>query len=172
MFIDWLSKKDLKDSDSLIIRVAAVVLFAGSVFILDEVLIWNLSLLSLTGISVIAGSIGFFVAKTAPIVIKAISPVVFFSVTALLSMELYESYSFQKERSVFLTETDNCKALGLQIVNKGSQTPVCMERDKLANNITCSYFRDNDEWFCKTYTHTDVIAMPEGHELPLVVIAK
>ncbi|MAD74717.1 MAG: hypothetical protein CML20_08000 [Rheinheimera sp.] len=167
MFIDWLSKEDLKDSDSLIIRVAAVVLFAGSVFILDEILIWNLSLLSLTGISVIAGGIGFFVAKTSPIAIKAIPPVVFFFVTALLSKELYESYSLQKERSVFLAETDNCKALGLQIVNKGSWTPVCMERDTLANNIACSYFRDNDEWFCKTYSHSDVIAMPGRSGLPL-----
>lgn len=167
MFIDWLSKKDLKDSDSLIIRVAAVVFFATSVFILDEVLIWNLSLLSLTGISVIAGSIGFFIAKTFPIAIKAIPPIVFFSVTALLSKELYESYLFQNARSEFLTETDNCKALGLQIVNKGSWTPVCIERDKLANNINCSYFRDNDEWFCKTYSHSDVIAMPDRPRLPL-----
>ncbi|WP_214000950.1 hypothetical protein [Arsukibacterium sp.] len=171
MLIDWLSNKNLKDSDSLIIRVAAVVMFAGSVFILNEVLIWNLSLLSLIGISAIAGSIGFFVAKTSPIAIKAIPPVVFFSVTVLLSIELYKSYSLQKERSVFLAETDNCKALGLQIVNKGSRTPVCMERETLANEKYCYYFMDK-EWFCKTYTHSDVIAMPEGHELPLVVSVK
>ncbi|MBV2129642.1 hypothetical protein [Arsukibacterium indicum] len=166
MFIDWLSKKDLKDSDSLIIRVAAVFLFAGSVFILDEVLIWNLSLLALLGISIVAGSIGFFVVKTSPIAIKAIPPLIFFSVTALLSKELYESYSFQKERAVFLAETDNCKVLGLQIVNKGSRTPVCMERDKLANNTACSYFRDN-EWFCKTYSYSDVMAMSKRPELSL-----
>jgi hypothetical protein len=171
MLIDWLLNKDLKDSDSLIIRGAAVVLFAVSVFLLDEVFIWNLSLLSLIGIAAVAGSVGFFVAKTSPITIKAISPVVFFSVTALLSKELYESYSLQKERDVFLAETDNCKALGLQIVNKNSQTPVCMERDTLANEISCSYFIDN-EWFCRRYTHSDVIAMPEGHKLPLVVIVK
>lgn len=171
MFIDWLSKKDLKDSDNLIIMGAAVVLFAGSVFILDEVLIWNLSLLLLTGISVIAGCIGFFLGKTFPIAIKAIAPIVFVYVTALLSSELYESYSLQKERTVFLAETDNCKALGLQIVNKGSQTPVCMKSEKLANETYCNYFMDN-EWFCKTYTHSDVIAMPKGHKLPQVVIIK
>jgi len=163
MFIDWLSKKDLKDSDNLIIKVAAIVLFAGSVFILDEVFIWNLSLFSLAGIAVIAGSIGFFVAKTAPIAIKAISPVICISVAALLSMEFYQSYSLQKARSVFLAETDNCKSLGLQIVNKDSWTPLCMERNTVANNTSCRYFMDN-EWFCKTYTHSDIIAMPEGHE--------
>ena len=162
MFIDWLSKKDLKDSDSLIIRVAAVVLFAGSVFILDEVYIWNLNLLLLTGISVIAGSIGFVVAKTCPIAIKAISPVVFFFAAALLSMEFYQSYSLQKARTVFLAETDNCKALGLQIVNKGSWTPVCMERDTVAKEQSCSYFMDN-EWLCKGYSHAAIKAIPEGH---------
>ena len=171
MFIDWLSKKDLKDSDSLIIRVAAVVLFAGSVFMLDEVLIWNLSLLSLTGISLIAGSIGFFLGKTFPIAIKTIPPIVFVCVTALLSSELYESYSLQNERTVFLTETINCKALGLQIVNKGSQTPVCMNSEKLANETYCNYFIDN-EWLCKTYNHSDVLAMPKGHKLPQVIIIK
>lgn len=171
MFINWLSKKDLKDSDNLIIKVAAIVLFAGSVFIVDEVFIWNLSLFLLIGIAVIAGSIGFFVAKTSPITIKAISPVVFFSVTALLSMEFYQSYSLQKARTVFLAETDDCNALGLQIVNKDSWTPVCMESDTLANEKYCSYFMDN-EWFCKTYTHSDVIAKPEGHNLPVVVFIK
>lgn len=163
MLIDWLLNKDLKDSDSLIIRGAAVVLFAGSVFLLDEVFIWNLSLLSLTGISAIAGSVGFFVAKTSPITIKAISPVVFFSVTALLSIELYESYSLQKAKAVFLAETDHCKALGLQIVNKDSWTPVCMERDTVANEKSCSYYMDN-EWLCKGYSHAAIIAMPEGHK--------
>lgn len=162
MLIDWLSKKDLKDSDSLIIRVAAVVLFAGSVFILDEVLIWNLNLLLLAGISVFAGSIGFFVAKTCPIAIKAISPVVFFFAVALLSIEFYQSYSLQKARTVFLAETDNCKALGLQIVNKDSWTPVCMERDTLANEKSCSYSMDH-EWLCKGYSHSAIRAIPEGH---------
>lgn len=163
MFIDWLSKKDLRDSDSLIVRGAAVVLFAGSVFILDEIFLWHLSLLALIGISIIAGIIGFCVAKTYPIAIKAISPVVCFAVAALLSMEFYQSYSLQKAKSVFLAETDHCKALGLQIVNKDSWTPVCMKRDTLTNNKSCRNLIDN-EWFCKTYTHTDIIAMPEGHE--------
>lgn len=160
MFIDWLSKKDLKDSDSLIIRGAAVVLFAGAVYILDETLIWNLSLLSLTAMSVIAGSVGFFVAKSYPIVIKAIPPVVFLSVTALLSHELYENYSLQKEKAVFLAETNNCKTLGLQIINKGAWTPVCMEIATLTDNTNCSYVRDN-EWVCMTYSDADVMAMPE-----------
>jgi hypothetical protein len=163
MFIDWLSKKDLRDSDSLIIRGAAVVLFAGSVFVLDEIFLWNVSLLALTGISIIVGSLGFFVAKTYPIAIKAISPVVCFLVVAWLSMDFYQSYSLQKAKSVFLAETDHCKALGLQIVNKDSWTPVCMKIDTLTNNKSCHNFIDN-EWFCKTYTRTDIIAMPEGHE--------
>jgi hypothetical protein len=78
-------------------------------------------------------------------------------------MEFYQSYSLQKAKSVFLAETDHCKALGLQIVNKDSWTPVCMKRDTLTNNKSCRNLIDN-EWFCKTYTHTDIIAMPEGHE--------
>lgn len=166
MLIDWLSKKDLKDSDSVIIKVAAVVIFAVAVFILNEIFYWQLSLLSLTVICVIAGAIGFFVAKTSPIVIKVIPPVVFVCVTAVLSNELYQSYTFEKDRAEFLEKTDNCHALGLQIVNKASWPPVCMQRHTLANNKYCSYFRDN-EWFCKTFNHADVIAKSEGSELPI-----
>jgi len=162
MFIDWLSKKDLTDSDSAIIWGAAVVLFAGSVFILDEVFIWNFSLLSLIGMSVVAGGIGFIVAKISPFAIKAISPVVFFTTAALLSMEFYETYSLQKATSVFLAQTDHCKALGLQIINKDSWTPVCMERETVANEKSCRYVRDN-EWLCNGYSHSAIIAIPEGH---------
>lgn len=171
MFIDWLSKKNLEDSDSLIIRSAAVILFAGTVFMLDEVLIWNLNFLLLIVISAIAGVIGFLVAKTCPMAIKAIAPVVFLGVTASFSTELYQSYSFQNERSIFLTETVNCKTLGLQIVNKDSETPVCMKRATLAKEEYCSYFMDN-QWFCSRYSHSDVIAMPKGHQLPSIAFIK
>lgn len=160
MFIDWLANKDLEDSESLIIRVAGVVIFAVSVCVIDAVLLWNLNMLLLAGMSVIAGSIGFFVAITSPIVIKVIPPVVFFSLAGVGAKEIYGSYLFQKERAAFLAETDNCKAVGLQIVNKGSWAPVCMKEDTLANNTYCSYFKDN-EWFCRGDSYyPDVIAKP------------
>lgn len=171
MLIDWLSKKELKDSDSLIISGAAVIIFAVSVLIIDAILLWNLNSLLLVGMAVIAGAIGFFVAKTSPIMIKVIPPVVFVCVTAVLSNELYHSYTFEKDRTEFLEKTDNCHALGLQIVNKASGTPVCMQRHTLANNKYCSYFRDN-EWFCKTFNHADVIAKPKGHILHQVVMVE
>lgn len=171
MLIDWLSKKELKDWDSVIINGAAVFIFAVSVLIIDAIFLWNLNSLLLAGMSVIAGAIGFFVAKTSPIVIKVIPPVVFICATALLSNEIYQSYPFEKKRTEFLEKTDNCHALGLQIVNKASWTPVCMQREALANNQHCSYFRDN-EWFCKTFNHADVIAKPEGHILHQVVMVE
>lgn len=171
MFIDWLANKDFGDSESVIISVAGVVIFAVAVFILDAFFLWNLNLLMLTGIAVVAGGIGFFVAKTSPVVIKVIPPAVVICVTALLAKEIYQSYTFQKERTEFLAKTDSCNALGLQIVNKTSWTPVCMHSDTLANNQYCSYYRDN-EWFCHSYKHSDVIAKPEGHKLLQVVIVE
>lgn len=54
MFIDWLANKDFGDSESVIIRVADVVIFAVSVYILDAFFLWNLNLLMLTAIAVVA----------------------------------------------------------------------------------------------------------------------
>lgn len=170
MLIDWLLKKELKDSDSVIIRGAAVIIFALTVFVLDEIFYWQLSSLSLAVICVITGSVGFFVAKASPVLIKAIPFVAVLSLAAFPAKDWYEHYLFKiTVADPFLAETDHCKVLDLQLVNKHS--PVCMKLDALKKNRRCEHIIDN-EWRCWSYSSSDVIAMPEGHNLHHVAMAE
>ena len=159
MLIGWLANKDLIDSESLIIRVAAVVLFAGTVVILDEVLVWNLSLQLLIGMSVIGGSVGFFVAKVFPIAIKAIPLVVFFVLASLASKEVYEHFYYKIVFiKPFLAETDNCKALGLELVNKHNFA-ACLSKNSRTIKHSCQHVIDN-EWSCNAIDFRDIVAKP------------
>lgn len=159
MFIDWLSNKDLKDSDSLLFRGTAVVLFAGSVFVINELLFLHSSLLLLAGVSVIAGVIGFFVAKNFPIAIKAIPLVVVVSLAASGAKGLYEYFYFKTVFiEPFLAETENCKALGLELINKHTHA-VCLSKDSKTIKQSCQHVRDN-EWSCSVISWSDVIAEP------------
>lgn len=159
MFIDWMLNKDLKDSDTLLMRGAAVVLFAGSVFVVNEFFFWNLSLLALAGVCVTAGIIGFFVAKTSPITIKTISLVVVLFLALSGAKGLYEHYLFKIVYiEPFLAETDHCKALGLELVNKHTRA-VCLSKDSKTIKQSCQHLIDN-EWRCSVILWSDVIAEP------------
>ena len=159
MFIDWLSDKDLKDSESLIIRVAAVVLFAGSAFVINELFFWHSSLLLLAGFSVIAGIVGFFVAKASPVTIKAIPLVVVFLLAVLAVKGVYEHFYYKIVYiEPFLAETDNCKALGLELVNKHNLA-ACLSKDSRTIKQSCQRVIDN-EWRCNPIMMSDVLARP------------
>lgn len=161
MLINWLSNKDLKDSDTLLIRGAAVVLFAGSVFVINELFFGQPNWLLLAVISVVAGILGFLVAKTAPVVIKAIPVVLVLLLAASGAKGLYDFFYFKHVYiEPFLVKTDNCKALGLELVNKHNLA-VCVAKDSKTIKQSCQHVVDN-EWSCSVVSWSDVIAEPKG----------
>lgn len=161
MLTDWLSNKDLKDSDTLLIRGAAVVLFAGSVFVINELFFWQPNWLLLVAISVVAGAIGFLVAKISPLAIKTI-PIVLVLVLAMSGAKgLYDFFYFKHVYiEPFLAKTDNCKALGLELVNKHNLA-VCVAKDSKTIKQNCQHVVGN-EWSCSVVSWSDVIAEPSG----------
>lgn len=161
MLINWLSHKDLKDSDTLLIRGAAVVLFAGSVFVFNELFFWQPNLLLLVVISIVAGTIGFLVAKFAPVIIKVIPIVIVMGLAASGAKSLYDFFYFKNVYiEPFLAKTDNCKALGLELVNKHNLA-ACVAKDSKTIRQSCQHVVGN-EWSCSVVSWSDVIAEPKG----------
>ena len=161
MFINWLLTKDIKDPDNLLIKSAAIVLFAGSVLLINELWFWQSSVLILSGVSVFAGTVGFFVAKRFPIAIKAIPLVVVFFLASTGAKELYDHFLFKtKFIEPFLAKTDNCKALGLELVNKHT-VAACLPKDSKTIK-GCQHVTDN-QWSCPVMSWSDVVASASGH---------
>lgn len=162
MLVDWLSNQDLKDSESVIIKGAAIVVFAGSVFVINELFFWQPNLLLLAGISAVAGIIGFLVAKTFPVLIKVLPVVLVLALAASGAKGLYDFFYFKHFYiEPFLAKTDNCKALGLELVNKHNLA-ACVAKDSKTIRQSCQHVVDN-EWSCSVVSWSDVIAEPGSY---------
>lgn len=156
----WLSKQDLNDSEILVIRVAAAVLFAGSAFMIDELFSWHLGLLLLIGFTLLAALIGLLVAKISPMLIKVIPVIIVIALTMVAAKDLFQHFYFKIVYiEPFLEQTDNCKALGLQLVNK-ENLAVCVAEDSKTIQQGCQYIVDN-EWRCSSVLWSDVLAEPK-----------
>ncbi|MBU1309239.1 MAG: hypothetical protein KKE30_06880, partial [Gammaproteobacteria bacterium] len=77
---------------------------------------------------------------------------------SLAAKGLYEHFLFKIVFiEPFLAETDNCKALGLELINKQTHA-VCVSKDSKTIK-SCQHVIDN-EWSCSVISWSDVIAEP------------
>ena len=164
MLVNWAVNKDLKDSEDLIIKGAATVIFAGVIFILDEVFLWDLDFSSLAGISVFTGIVGYLIATVSSNLIKAIPFLFALFLTLWAAVDGFSRYMWHKERALyiepFLVKTNNCKALDAQLVNLEYLAPVCMKIDTHKKRVSCDHKVDN-EWICSLIAVDDILAKPD-----------
>lgn len=166
MLINGLAEKAALDAENVVVKGAAVVLFAGAVCIVNELWSWQLSLISLLVISTVAGSIGFVTASAFPLLIKALPVAVVCYFAAFAGKDVVRHFYFELVHiKPFLAQTDNCKALGLELVNKHNYG-ACVARASKTIQQNCLRVTDN-EWSCRIVNVADVVAAPEQNANPI-----